>query len=142
MLPFGPGSPDGWKPRTEAPRLGGGRRDVEQRAAAQRAVADDAAAADEPAPDLELRLDERERVEARRRAGEHRPEHGAQRDERDVGHDHLGSVGQRARARRLRALKRSITVTRGIAAQPPAELAVGDVERDDVRGARPRAGSR
>ena len=57
-----------------------------------------------------------------------------QRDEGDVGHHEVGRVGQVARRQRARvgALEHGDAL---VGAQRPVQLAVGDVERDDVRGA-------
>ena len=132
-------SADGAKPRTAAPsaRRADGRRSP--RGALR--VAHDAAAADVLAPDLELRLDHRQRVEALGRAGEHGREHLAQRDERDVDDDQVRRVGQLRRLQRARVDALDHGHPR-VLAQRPVELAVGDVERDDVLRAAPAAGSR
>ena len=94
------------------------------------------AAADARAADLELRLDHRERVVARRGAREHGGQHLAQGDEGDVEHDQLRARRAAPSGSSARALVRSITVTRSSSRRRPVELAVGDVEGDDVRRAR------
>ena len=63
-----------------------------------RGIAHDAALADPLAPDLELRLDQRDQVEARRRAAQHRGQHLAEADEGEVGDDQVGPVGKFVRA--------------------------------------------
>ena len=57
-------------------------------------LAHHAALADALAADLELRLDHGQRVEARRGGGQDRGQDLGQRDERDVGDDEVGPVGQ------------------------------------------------
>ena len=84
--------------------------------------------------DLELRLDQRQAVVSGGGAGQDGRQDLRQRDERDVDHDQLGSVRKLVRTQ-LRALRRSINGHPRILAQPPVELAVGDVERDHVHGA-------
>ena len=133
-LPLGPGSPEDTAPRTAAPSSRA------QAATARTAARRSASSRTTPPlptrsrPGLELRLDHHEGVEARRGAGQQRGQHLAQRDEGEVGHDEVGRVGQvlRAQRARVRALEHRDTVVR---AQAPVQLAVGDVDRDDVRGA-------
>ncbi len=129
-LPAGPGRPDGAKPCTER-RAGGDGRD---RLAAELHVAHHAALADTLPPHLELRLDHRQAVVPRRGHAEHGRQHLPQGDERDVDHDQVGRVRELVGLDRARVA----TLDHGhalVVAQPPVELAVGDVERDHVRGA-------
>ena len=96
MLPFGPGSPDGAKPRTREAEAAGRLGDAEDRLAAVAGVADDAPA-DPLAAELELRLDHRQQLAARAEAGDRRRQHLGERDEGDV---------DRPRSRRRRAGRR------------------------------------
>ena len=112
-LPFGPGSPEEWKPSTADAERRRGLADEDQGFAAVARVAHDAALADPAAAELELRLDHRQGVEAGRPRSEHGGEDLAQRDERDVDHDQVGSVRAGSPARCGGRCVRSITVTRG-----------------------------
>ena len=66
----------------------------DQRLEAVVGVAHDPALAHPAAPELELRLHQREQVEARRGAGDHRGQDLGQGDEREVHHDQVGPVRQ------------------------------------------------
>ena len=105
----------------------------DQRLEAERRVAHDAALADRSPSHLELRFDEREAVESVGGTPQHRGQHLRQGDERDVDHDQVGRVGQPAGRQRPRV--RSLDHRDPpVGSQPPVELAVGNVERDHVRG--------
>ena len=102
-LPFGPGQPGRTRsPARPRPSSRRGARDGHERLAPVGRLAHDAALADALAADLELRLDHRERVEARRRRRPAAPGSTLrQRDERDVGDDQVRArrAGRRAPAR-------------------------------------------
>ena len=141
--PAGPGRPDEAKPSTDAPSslarvLGHGHAAPR---AGPRARAPRRPCPTRSRPDLELRLDHGEAVEARRRCREHGRQHLRQRDERDVGHDQVRREGQLGRLERagVAALDHGHPL---VVAKPPVELAVGHVERDHGRRARAGAGSR
>ena len=97
-LPAGPGSPEDAKPSTAAPA---DRAHAATATSASRRSAGsrhDAALPDPLAADLELRLDHDQRVEPLRDARQHGRQHLRERDERHVGDDEVGPVGQRVRA--------------------------------------------
>jgi len=80
---------------------------------------------------LELRLDERQAVPALGGRVQQGRQHLRQRDEGDVGDDQLGPVGQLVR----RQLARVPAFDHGharVVAEPPLQLAVRDVDSDDV----------
>jgi hypothetical protein len=111
-----------------------GTRDRGEGGAPQLRIAHHAALPDALAADLELRLDHRQAVEPLGSARQHGRQHLLQRDERDVHDDQVGRVRQLVAgdSAGVRALDHRHT---GVAAQPPVELAVRDVERHHVRGA-------
>ena len=90
-----------------------------------------------PAPEplaahLELRLHHRQQLPVGLGARRERRQHGAQRDERQVGH---GQVDRARRSRRVssaRTLVRSCTCDPLVAAQPPDQLPVPDVDGDHL----------
>ena len=105
--------------------------DGDERRAAIVGRAHDAALAHPLAPDLELRLDHGQRVEALRAAGEHGGQHLGQGDEGEVGDHEVGGVGQVAgdEVAGVRALDHRDAI---VGAQRPVELTIGDVEGDHV----------
>ena len=134
-LPAGPGRPEDAKPSTAAPSDSRGpRRHVDQRLAPVVGRPHDAALPHPLAPDLELGLDHRQAVPALGRARERRGQSLAQRDERDVGDDEVGRVGQRAGLERARVHALDHRHAR-VVADLPVKLPVGHVERDHARGA-------
>ena len=134
-LPAGPGQARGGEAQHRGAQLLRAGRHGAQRGAPRLGVAHHAAAAHVLAAGLELRLDHRERVEALGGARQHGREHLAQRDEADVEHDQVGRVGQLRRLQRAGVGALDHRHPR-VLAQRPVELAVGDVERDDVLRAR------
>ena len=134
-LPFGPGSPLEAKPRTAAPSSRAAASPTAtsalRRAAGSRTTPPLPTAA---RPTSNCGLTIARQSYALRGAGEHGREHLGQRDERDIDHDQLGSVRERRREAASRAFLPLEHRHARIGAQPKLQLAVGDIERDDVRG--------
>ena len=141
LLPDGPGSADGALPTTAAPVRASRVGDLVDHLAPQIRVLDDAALADPVAPDLELRLDHGQAVEPVRGRGQHGRQDLAQRDERDVDHDQVGTVRQLVERHRAGVGALDHGHAR-VLAQAVVELSVGHIERDHVPRRRAGAGSR
>ena len=112
-LPAGPGRPEEQYRWTLSPsatcRLSRG----DQRLEPVLGLPHHAPLAHAPAPELELRLDESEHVEARGGAGDHRRQDLGQGDEGEVHHDQIRAGTAETRAAGCGRSTRSMTVTRG-----------------------------
>ena len=115
------------QPQAQLPRRRG---DVAQRGEPQRRISHHAACPQPLLADLELRLHHRQQ-DAFRARGE-RGQHRAQRDERQVGDGELDRPTDLGGCERAH-VGAVVHLDPRIAAQPPDELPVADVDRDDLR---------
>ena len=146
-MPFGPGQPRRAEPEDQKPELARGESDRDERGAAILRGAHDPAVADPRATYLELRLDERQHLAGRRQAAQNRGQHLRERYERDIHDREIRELGTRERGVHDRGLKAASVgalqhVHARIGAQRVRELAVADVDREDLRRPRAAAGSR
>ncbi len=132
-MPFGPGSPEGAKPRIGEPQLAGRGGDAEDGLAAVGGVADDPPA-DPLTAELELRLDHRQSLAARRQAGGHGGQDLGERDEGDVDRRQAGREGKRRRGE-LTCVEALDHGHPRVLAERVGDLAVGDVDGRDAGGA-------
>ena len=112
----------------------GGLADAINGAAMKCGIADDAAATDGGAVELELRLDEQNEVGARSGERDERGENFGEADKRQVGGDKLGRFGDVRGDQKARVLFDGDDAR--VLAKFPSELAGGDVDGVDAKGAR------
>ena len=140
-FPDGPGS--GLVVTIRAPQPRGRSRvgDTDDRLRPQRGVADHAALADPVLADLELRLDHQRQVAVGCGHRQQRVEHQRQRDEGQVAHHEVDRATDQARGSgRGRWCGRAPHPL--VLLQPPGELAVAHVDRDDLARRRAAAARR
>ena len=116
----------------EACGFGGGA-DAVNGAAMERGIADDAAAADGGAFEFELRFDEEEKFRAGSGQRDERANDFPQADEREIGGDELGGFGQIGGNEIARVFFDGDDAR--VLAELPGELAGGDIDGIDARGA-------
>ena len=125
-LPAGPGRPEEQYRWTPSPTARAASPAEHQRLQPVVGVPHDPTLPHPAAPQFELRLHQREQVEARRGAGDHRGQHLGEGDEREVHHDQVGPVLQ-GRGVQPPGVHPFHHDHAAILTQPPVELSVADV---------------